>query len=328
MSENKNKENRIKKTIKKLSKKIMPIYLDNFLFKMRVIKYKNFPRSIFIETTNKCNAKCPMCPRGKGLMKRSIGTMEMSLFKKIIDECKQRKEVKNIMLYGDGEPLMDEFLAERIRYIKKNCSRLYVQISTNCSLFTRKKAKEILLAGPDTITLSLDSMNKQTYTKARGLNYDTVIKNIMNLIEIKKELGSNTKLVVRLIKTKLTYKGEEEFKRFWKDKCVDIEIKPAHNFLDTDLRIGSNKKVNSFSLCKKLWRDIEIYWDGDVPICCRDYNGEQLVGNVRNQSVESIWKNEKFSNLRRTHLSLVKIKDLSPCNRCSETKRDIPAIFA
>lgn len=74
------------------------------------------PSFIDIESTNACNAKCNICPHKK--MRRKIGNMEWTLFKKIADDC-ARSNVRNITLNGFGEPLLDPLLSDRIKYLKK-----------------------------------------------------------------------------------------------------------------------------------------------------------------------------------------------------------------
>ena len=45
-----------------------------------------FPRLVSIETTNRCNAKCPFCPNNA--LQRDRHTMDDALFEKLIDDCK------------------------------------------------------------------------------------------------------------------------------------------------------------------------------------------------------------------------------------------------
>ena len=52
-------------------------------------------------------------------------------------------------------------------------------MSTNVSLLTERKARELFEAGLDEIMLSIDTVEKQKYEEMRvGLRYEKVMKNI------------------------------------------------------------------------------------------------------------------------------------------------------
>ena len=57
----------------------------NFFFrKKNIIIPSIYPSQLFIEPTNICNAKCPLCPTGSGKLKRKKGMMGFNTFKKIL----------------------------------------------------------------------------------------------------------------------------------------------------------------------------------------------------------------------------------------------------
>ena len=81
---------------------------------------------------------------------------------------------------------MDRKLPERVEYLKK-LGIPNVSISTNVSLLTEKKAREILKAGMNMVTLSIDSLNKEVYESIRrGLVFEKCIENAINFIKIRK----------------------------------------------------------------------------------------------------------------------------------------------
>ena len=69
--------------IKYILKRIIKIYVPDFLF-------KKIPDEIIIEPTNVCNLKCPVCPTTYG-MDRKLGFMEFGIFKSIIDDLTKYK---------------------------------------------------------------------------------------------------------------------------------------------------------------------------------------------------------------------------------------------
>jgi hypothetical protein len=41
-----------------------------------------------------------------------------------------------------------------------------------------------------------------------------------------------------------------------------------------------------------------ILWNGDVTFCCDDYNGELVVGNVKEKSLLEIYEGKEFKKIR------------------------------
>jgi len=79
----------------------------------------DFPLCLDIETTNICNLS-GMCPRTIQIDNETyvdIGTMDMGLYKKIIDEGEENG-LYSIKLQYLGEPLLDKYICERIKYAK------------------------------------------------------------------------------------------------------------------------------------------------------------------------------------------------------------------
>src|SRR5215212_10032855 len=73
------------------------------------------PEIVQIESTNICNAKCVFCPRDE--MGRKQGVMDMTLFRKIVDECAALR-IEHVRMHNYGEPFVDRSLVEKVRYAK------------------------------------------------------------------------------------------------------------------------------------------------------------------------------------------------------------------
>ena len=81
-------------------------FLYNKKIKKSIKKLGKQPLGIDIGTTNICNSNCIMCPHSNI---KNIGTMDMKLYKKIIDNCSKLK-VKSVILSFFGEPVQLVFV--------------------------------------------------------------------------------------------------------------------------------------------------------------------------------------------------------------------------
>ena len=290
----------------------------------------NFPTHFEIETINACNARCPMCTINEWDKEENM--MSDSLFQKIIEEIAEyNHHVKRVNLYRDGEPLLDRKLPERI----KKCKELgipNVAISTNVSLLNEDKVKDILEAGLDMITLSIDSLNKDVYEQIRrGLNFETVLKNAKTLLKVRNELKSNCEIWIRMIRQESNIDEFSSYKKHWEETGLikSFDRIYYHNIFNWGGQLesfkGISKNTEEHLPCVTLWSLMPIFANGDVPMCNVDFNGNNKIGNVRENTILNIWNSKSMNEIRELHLSGIKgtIDMCKNCNVWEEvTKRD------
>ncbi len=274
------------------------------------------PQYVKIETTNACNGRCVYCPRDK--MNREIGVMDDVLFEKIVDEC-SRLRIQSVHLQNYGEPLLDRKLVDRVKYIK-NRNIPHVMIFSNGSLLTLEKVSGLVDAGLDEISVSLDPGGSDRHDKTRlGLPYDTITKNLEALASYKKELGNAKPSIIITSAISDDNAGNVDlFFEKWKPLVDRIDLQPTHNW-------GQGKEVliSERLPCSRLWNTFTILWDGTVSMCCVDFDGNYIMGDVSKSTIEEIWNGEKYKNARWENLGSV--EDMNPlCNLCKLPLKDSP----
>ena len=58
-------------------------------------------------------------------------------------------------------------------------------------------------------------------------------------------------------------------------------------------------KLVPYNHCEWLYYSVTILWNGDVVPCCRDAQGEYVMGNILEQDFNEIWNGRKFKEFRR-----------------------------
>lgn len=267
-----------------------------------------FPEVLTIETTNICNAFCIFCPHSK--MKRKQTIMTSSLYEKIINEAKQLG-VKEIVLSFFGEPFCDRNIINRIKFAKQN--GLKVTIYTNAILLDEHTSQEIIDNKLDKIFISLDSYSSEHYKKIRLVGkYDEVVKNVNDLIELKKKNNSLLPIVEigMIILDKKDKQGIQTFMDQWKH-ADNVVVRQPHEWINkgTDIK---NKLP-----CYPLWNDFYILCDGRVVPCCMDYDGTYILGDTNRQTLDEIWKtSQQLKQLRKHHLENT-TDSLDLCKNCT-----------
>jgi MoaA/NifB/PqqE/SkfB family radical SAM enzyme len=271
------------------------------------------PEIVQIESTNICNAKCVFCPRDE--MHRKQGVMDMALFRKIVDECAELG-IAHVRVHNFGEPFIDPTLIEKVRYAK---SRGIPQVGmiTNGSLLTEAAARNVIEAGLDAINVSLDAEGKDVFEKTRlFLKYDKVIGNVEGFIRIREELGSRRpKLILSFVRQNNS-EEEQAFIRHWSRIADKVHINDLHNWAGTLSQAGAGAYP-----CYRPWLTFTVLWDGRASLCCADFDGREILGDLRVSTIREIWNSPAYVGVRNAHLS-----DGGPtiCTSCDLPKKDSP----
>jgi Radical SAM superfamily/Iron-sulfur cluster-binding domain len=271
------------------------------------------PEIVQIESTNICNAKCVFCPRDE--MHRTQGVMSMELFRKIVDECAELG-ITHVRVHNYGEPFMDRTLVEKVRYAKQKGIKEVGMIS-NGSLITENVARGIIEAGLDAINISVDASGRDVFESTRlGLNYDKVIANIERIVRIRKELGrTRPKLILSFVRQNNSA-DEQAFIEHWKRIADKIHITDLHNWAGT-----LNKESDVNYPCYRPWLTFTVLWDGRVSLCCADFDGRNVLGDLTTSTIQDVWNAPAYLAARRMHL-----KSGGPdiCRSCDLPSKDSP----
>jgi MoaA/NifB/PqqE/SkfB family radical SAM enzyme len=142
-----------------------------------------YPKYIEIEITSRCNKRCIFCEHTS--WNEPNKDLEFDQFKRLVDQF----DLKWVNLTGEGDAFMNKSYLRMIQYLKSHDTSVFLVDSFD--LITKDVAKVLVESGVDGIYISMDGATKETYESIKiGCNYDRVLTNIKNLLEIKKELHS------------------------------------------------------------------------------------------------------------------------------------------
>ena len=276
-------------------------------------KAPRWPDIVQIESTNLCNAKCVFCPRDD--MHRRQGIMDFDLFTKVVDEC-AALGITHVRVHNYGEPFLDKGLVEKVRYAKSKGIKEVGMIS-NGSLITEDIARGMIDAGLDAINISVDAAGKEVFEATRlHLKYDDVIANIRTLARLRHESGrTHPKLILSFVRQDNSA-DEQAFIKEWSRVADKIHITDLHNWAGT-----LNDRTTVQFPCYRLWLTFTVLWDGRVSMCCADFDGRHVFGDLRTQTIAEVWNSPLYRAARRQHL-----EDGGPgiCRSCDLPKKDSP----
>jgi MoaA/NifB/PqqE/SkfB family radical SAM enzyme len=145
------------------------------------------PRSLYLETTSRCNSLCETCilTFGGREPQRDLGWDD---FRRIVD---QFPALDRVLLHGIGEPLLNRDLPRMVAHLKSLGAD--VVFNSNAISLGARLRRAMIESGLDELRVSLDATSRETYARIRGVDaYDKVIANLEALRDLKRELGAQT----------------------------------------------------------------------------------------------------------------------------------------
>lgn len=257
--------------------------------------------SLIIEPTNVCNLSCSICPSNNG-MKREKGYMSFELFQKAIDGA---NFLEHLCLHNWGEPILNKDLFKMIEYAHKR-EICYMVFNTNGTLLDDNIIDRILESSLSILRISVDG-NPDTYQQIRGIDFNSIENNILNLIQKRDEKNSSLKIGIVMVINEQTEKQIDSFYNKWNNIVDDIRLQP---------KLISSKRMDFCpELFGRYYGEMVVLWNGSVIPCCVDYEGKLQIGNVNHETVDSIWNGMAVKGLRKRHLN----KDFPEiCLSCNE----------
>lgn len=310
----------------------------------QIYDFKVLPSRVDIEPTTRCFLNCKYC-QVPFWNRKEIGDMKFETFTKILDKVPQIFELK---LQGQGEPLLNKELLKMVRYATDR--GVIVRFNTNGMLLSEDKNKEILNSGLFELRLSLDGATAETNEVMRtGLDFNKVINNIKNLVELrgdsklplinvwalmtKQNVGEMKQLITLChdigidglkIQTKLSTRDFKEIEEKVKEDTIDLKNEVKEDYftnlreyaksLDFDLEIQMGKWRTETNHCWWLWNSAYISSEGYVVPCCIISNPDKLnFGNILEKDFSEIWYGEEYRTMRENTL---KMKIHKQCKWC------------
>jgi len=238
----------------------------------------------------------------------------------------------------NGEATLHPDFIEILRVLKRAGHE--VGLYTNLSHLDSEKARIILEEGLlEKINFNIDGLNEASYRAMKGLELDTVTRNVIDFIKIRKELNVSCPIAIHIITaenylatvlkhfrvrphklplTSLFVPGEaERIKATWEQIVGpndNVGISPCLMWAER----GHTKPLEGDFECfnkSRLYNSAFIAPNGDWYACCFDVGNELVMGNVYEQSLVEIFEGEKLRDLREK-IEAKQFKSIGPpCDR-------------
>ncbi len=264
----------------------------------RGLRPRVFPTRFAVELCADCNLRCSMCHHPQ--MQRPKGVMPMPLWQRCADEIARESPDTQVWFSFCGEPLLQpEHLLECLAYgrrvgLRKLC------MNSNGMLLTRELADRVLAAGLDQIVFGLDGFSASTYERIRiGGVRDVVYANIEYLLAQRRAMDSGPEIMVQFIAMQENQHELGQFRDHWHPLGATVK---ARHMLSWGGKFHGSLcgEVEERIPCPWAVTMMHVFWDGRVPRCPGDTEGDEGVGNAWHESLAALWA--RLGGYRDLHL--------------------------
>lgn len=152
------------------------------------VKLESFPRYLGIDLYGKCNIKPPCVYCEWDLMKKSEGkNINVVVDEKTLENYGPFfKAARNLVNCSIGEPLLHPRLKQILDLSERQKKTL--EMATNAQALT-EEIIQVLVGKRIELYVSLDASCKETYSRIRNDNWDSIITNLTLLNKVRKKSG-------------------------------------------------------------------------------------------------------------------------------------------
>jgi MoaA/NifB/PqqE/SkfB family radical SAM enzyme len=142
------------------------------------------PRSLYLETTNRCDSKCQTCIRTFQTLEPPAD-LTLERVRAIVEQC---PVLDRVVLHGIGEPLLNREIFDIVAYLKTRVAS--VLFNSDAILLTPPRARRLVESGLDEFRVSIDAATAETYRRLRGVDrFERVTANVERLVALERDMG-------------------------------------------------------------------------------------------------------------------------------------------
>ena len=265
----------------------------------RTLKEIPFPTRFAVELCADCNLACSMCHHGA--MRRPKGVMPFELWRKCADEIAAVAPRTNVWFSFCGEPLLQPELLLRMLEYGRDRGLRSQSVNTNGMYLVPELHDRLLDTGIERIVIGIDGFSADVYERIRiGARRDVVYENVERLLEARHRRASGAEVIVQFIEMDENQHEFPEYLAYWHERGATVKQRNKLSWggkFSSPLDIPLDDRIP----CPWAMTMMHVFWDGRVPRCPGDTEGEEGAGNVWHESLSELWS--RLGSYRNRHMA-------------------------
>jgi hypothetical protein len=261
-----------------------------------------------------CNYSCLMCPRGKLVRHREI--MPNELFEQIVRQAKTEvPHLEICTVSGYGEFAVDPDWKRKLFVAAALFPRVHVV--TNLSLIQSEDDLKTLAALTTEVRVSINALGEARYREIHrppaGVDYARLERQVERLAMFR---GPDFELRLTFTALPETEDQVDSWIERWSSVVDGLEVWRPHNWIyGRDYRSVGGERMETCG--RPAHGPIQVQVDGTVNVCCYDFNGELIIGDLKRETLAEIYSGKRMCRIRALHRN-GRADSLAPCARCDQ----------
>ena len=299
------------------------------------------PDRIRVESSSLCQLRCPSCPTASGLAHAVTGKgwLRAPDFETLLAENPWVREVE---LSNYGEMFLNPGLPAILRIACERNVGLTANNGVNLNRASPEVLEGLIRYRFRSMKCSIDGCTPETYALYRaGGDLGKVLENIRTINRIKQEYRSQFPLLTwQFIAFEHNTHEIPAARQLARDLGMDFVLKlswdpllaPAagNEHMTRELGVSSRDEYSHRfgvayvqGICRQLWEQPQINWDGKLLGCSRNFWGD-FGGNAFTDGLLPSINNEKIVHARNMLQGKAPPREDVPCSTC-DVYRDLAA---
>lgn len=274
---------------------------------------------VSLEAHTVCNQACYFCP--VSIAPREDYFMPTELYERIVGELTAYREtIEAVFMINYNEPTVDPRFVDQVRALK--AAGLPPAVLTNASGLTPERIdKLVAMGGLRYLSINLSTLDRERYRRERGGDHlDLVLRNLDYAKD--KPLAEKSEMVVLGTGNDDHRRDFEEISRRFAGSHFEVKY---YEVMDRAgyLQIGHKPASRDRRLCgcdnvgSRPLQHIHITPRATCVLCCEDYDGKYVVGDLTRESVEEVLTGPTMAMMRRWAYGLEEAPKDFICHGCT-----------
>ncbi len=302
-----------------------------FNYEKRIVLQDAIPLSgplvVYVEPSSYCNLECRFCPQHTGKGDFPKYNMSVETFQKTLADIAKFPNKPSLMRFcGIGDPLFNKNISDIITLASDANVVERTELITN-GLLLNDRLIEKFSRHLGRIVISVEGLSSGDYADfaLRKVDFAAFLESIEKFYRFTNRTCTiHIKIHNQAV---LTDDRKKIFFDTFSPICDEIYIE---NLVDLWPEVSSNLGINAghrfestkpseSKVCPQIFKSLQINADGRVLPCCVDWKSMNIVGNLKENSLQEIWSGKTIRDLQLKHLQGLR-HTFSPCKGCNHNE--------